>query len=215
MEQSDEALVPLAASTRLLRSDLIYGRFAPDDFYPFQNLARRIVGRANGMGVYFTLIDPTREKFPVTPAPSVPATPIMSPSPTALSRPPSLDRVPLSDYHNGAQHDRSEPTSPLYPSRSRRESHRESHAHASPHRSRSNSRQRSHGHSHQPHHHRHPQHHLLQSSLLHLSLARSHRYENAVGVFESQQYLNLEATRFHDPDAKIYTTQTTLLLNER
>ncbi|KAF9457122.1 hypothetical protein BDZ94DRAFT_1203283 [Collybia nuda] len=212
--QSEAGLLPLSASTRLLRSDLIYGRFAPDDFHPFQNLARRIVGRANGMGMYFTLIDPTREKFPVTPAPSVPATPIMSPSPTVLSRAPSFERIPLAEHRDGAQHDRSEPTSPLFSSRSRRESHFEKHAHSSPHRSRSTSRQRSHGHIHQVHHHRHPHHKLLHSSLLHLSLSRSHRYENAVGVFESQRYLNLEATRFNDPDAKTYTTQTTLLLHE-
>ncbi|KAF8885154.1 hypothetical protein BD779DRAFT_1611982 [Infundibulicybe gibba] len=92
VSQSESALVPLAAAARLLRSDLIYARFSPEDFSQLQKLARRIVGRANGMGMYFTLIDPTRERFPVTPGPSVPATPIAVMTPTAgRSRPASVD----------------------------------------------------------------------------------------------------------------------------
>lgn len=57
------ALIPLAAAARLLKSDLIYGRFAPEDFRTFQNLFRRLAGRADGLGVYWTLVDPGRERL--------------------------------------------------------------------------------------------------------------------------------------------------------
>jgi len=72
---AEEAAVALVPSARLLPSDIIYCRFALDDFMTFQGFARRIVGSAHGMGLYFTLIDPTRERFPATPAPSLPGTP--------------------------------------------------------------------------------------------------------------------------------------------
>ncbi len=49
------ALIPLAAAARLLKSDLIYGRFAPEDFRTFQNLFRRLAGRADGLGVYLDI----------------------------------------------------------------------------------------------------------------------------------------------------------------
>lgn len=170
--QADNALSPLAAASRLLRSDLIYGRYSPADFVPFQDLTRRAAARANGMGVYFSLVDPTRPRFPATPAVSVPQTP-------ALSRQPSLD-----------EHDTSKLTldqarlTPIPPS---------------PSHSRQNS-------------------HINLSKRLHRDLLHFHpgmrRHENAVGVFESQRYMNLEATRFHDPYSEEYTAQMLESLNE-
>ncbi|KAG6834861.1 hypothetical protein H0H93_006863, partial [Arthromyces matolae] len=76
--EADSALTPVNAAVRLLRSDLIYCRFSPDDFLPFHDLVRRAAVRANGMGVYFSIIDPTRPRFPTTPAPSAPQSPALS-----------------------------------------------------------------------------------------------------------------------------------------
>ncbi|KAG6878663.1 hypothetical protein C0992_007731 [Termitomyces sp. T32_za158] len=172
VSQADNALSPLAAASRLLRSDLIYGRYSPADFVPFQDLARRAAVRANGMGAYFSLIDPTRPRFPATPAASVPQTP-------ALSRQPSLDGNDASGLTlNQAR---------LTPISS------------SPSHSRQNS-------------------HINLSKRLHRDLLHFHpgmrRHENAVGVFESQRYMNLEATRLHDPYLEEHTAQMLESLNE-
>ncbi|KAG6862124.1 hypothetical protein C0995_005936 [Termitomyces sp. Mi166 len=165
--QADHALSPLTAASRLLRSDLIYGRYSPTDFVPFHHLARRAAVRANGMGVYFSLVDPTRPKFPATPAPSVPQTPVPS-------RPPSVDG------HDGLTMKPNRLTS--FPSHSRSNSH------------------------------------INLSKHLHRDLLHFHpgmrRHENAVGVFESQRYMNLEATRLHDPYTEEYTAQMMESLNE-
>jgi len=69
VNQADGSLANLAAAARLLKIDIIYGRFGPSDFEELHKLMRRLVVRSNGMTVYFTLLDPTRERFPVTPAP--------------------------------------------------------------------------------------------------------------------------------------------------
>ncbi|KAG5638781.1 hypothetical protein H0H81_010202 [Sphagnurus paluster] len=175
--QSEAGLTALAAATRLMPSDLIYGRYAPGDFLAFQDLARRIAGRGNGMGVYFTIIDPTRQRFPVTPAPSVPGTPILSRSPTRQSPRPS--RVPS----RAMSPERDATDSPGSILRGRRGA-------ASPARS-----LRSHSHNRQASHlnlHRHIHHNLLHHAFHYRGTTRS---ENVVGVFESQRYLNLEATR--------------------
>ncbi|KAJ3712876.1 hypothetical protein C8R42DRAFT_727627 [Lentinula raphanica] len=73
--QSEAALGPLAQAARLLPSEVVYSRYSPRDWRPLQDLARRIAVRAHGMMIYFTLIDPTRERFPVTPATTRPGTP--------------------------------------------------------------------------------------------------------------------------------------------
>ncbi|TFK66336.1 hypothetical protein BDN72DRAFT_880366 [Pluteus cervinus] len=78
--QCESNLVPLAASARLLPSDLIFCRFSPGDFNIFQQLARRIAGRADGMVMYFALIDPTRERFSASPMGSAQGTPASTPS---------------------------------------------------------------------------------------------------------------------------------------
>jgi hypothetical protein len=77
--QSEAALGPLAQAARLLPSEVVYSRYSPRDWRPLQDLARRIAVRANGMMLYFALIDPTRERFPVTPVTTRPGTPL-SPS---------------------------------------------------------------------------------------------------------------------------------------
>ncbi|KAJ7581095.1 hypothetical protein C8J56DRAFT_256925 [Mycena floridula] len=91
--KSEGALVPLAASGRLLESDLIYSRFGPTDFRALQQIARRMAVRANGMTTFLSLIDATRDKFLVTPLPSRPGTPGAN-TPVRLSRAPTLEDAP-------------------------------------------------------------------------------------------------------------------------
>ncbi|KAF9483730.1 hypothetical protein BDN70DRAFT_956980 [Pholiota conissans] len=101
----EAALIPVAAARRLLKSDLIYGRFSPGDFRAFHGLFRRMAGRADGLSVYFGLIDPSRERFPgtanPTPAGTAPATPHRGMS-RATSRAPSIERE--RDHHHHHHH---------------------------------------------------------------------------------------------------------------
>ncbi|TFY59241.1 hypothetical protein EVJ58_g5908 [Rhodofomes roseus] len=55
---------------RLVKNDIVFGQFAPSDVGRMQEFGRRLIVRASG--IFFTPIDPTRErfKFPVTPLPS-------------------------------------------------------------------------------------------------------------------------------------------------
>ncbi|KAI0344331.1 hypothetical protein BDW22DRAFT_1355705 [Trametopsis cervina] len=88
LNKSEGGMTAAAVWYRLLQRDVIWGRFAPADIGSLQWWVRRIVTRADGMNVYFGLIDPTREKWPQTPAPSTPGTPMRTrqSSPVASSR---------------------------------------------------------------------------------------------------------------------------------
>ncbi|KAJ7087768.1 hypothetical protein C8R44DRAFT_26769 [Mycena epipterygia] len=112
--KSEAGLIPLAASARLLKSDLVYSRFAPTDFSALQKVVKRMAVRANGMSLYFTLVDPMREKFPITPIPSrggtpVPGSPVISrpPSPQNMSRDIDEDSVPPTPTHRRNRHSNS------------------------------------------------------------------------------------------------------------
>jgi Putative ER transporter, 6TM, N-terminal len=202
--QSEANLTSLAASARLLDSDLIYSRFSPEDFHTFLNLARRITARASGMETYFTLIDPISEKFPGTPAPSVAATPLTPATPTSI---PTFQSPERNEFPFGAADYKFDNSLPMSPT------HRPSYASSSqdtqfyP-----NLHGRFHGTGSPRLNLRHLPHNLLHRRLLRVSHPRR---EKAVGVFESQRYLNLEATNFHDPAAKAYTTRATGLLSVR
>ncbi|KAL1753824.1 hypothetical protein FB107DRAFT_264038 [Schizophyllum commune] len=191
---AESALVPLSSAGRLLSSDLIYCRFAPDDFRTFQKLFRRLAVRSQGLVLYFSLIDPARERFPVTPAtsrpPTAPGTPrTISPSST---RPPSPER-------DDGRHS-SGPSSPSSRPHSILTTHTTRHAHT---------------HRHRRHHHhgsslaRH-----LHQSLHHLAMTRPHKTETTVGVFESYRYLNLDAKHYPERDYENYAAQCTGLLRE-
>ncbi|TDL16189.1 hypothetical protein BD410DRAFT_755679 [Rickenella mellea] len=65
--QSEAALAPLAASARLIKRDVSWGRFGAHDLSRLHAITRRLTVRANGLAFYFKIIDPTREKFPVAP----------------------------------------------------------------------------------------------------------------------------------------------------
>lgn len=196
---AETALVPLAVAGRLLPSDLIYSRFSPMDYKAIQDIARRMAVRANGLTIYFSLIDPTREKFPMTPAQSRPGTPGASTPPQERGNP--MDSHPSSPTYGDDDEPETAPasgaTTPTH------HSHASRLFHLSPSRSgrRSGSHARSTSHFHN----------LLHSSLLNLSRG-VHKPEQAVGLFESQRYMDIEATMFHDDHANSHTQQATRLL---
>ena len=209
--KAEDALIFLRASARLLKSDLVYSRFAPNDFvFIHQNLAR-LMGRTMGMAMFFSFMDPTREKFSITPMPSLPASPVFSRTPSRQHSPErshTVEEMFDAPGHQGSAkrrkaHYSSEPlsrthttaTSPA-PSRLEHPSHTHSHHH---------------GHSH--HHRSHSQSRHLHHKLLHLK--QTSRHEHTVAVFETQKYLNLEATHLHIPYADDYTRQALNLVQER
>ncbi|KXN81239.1 hypothetical protein AN958_05700 [Leucoagaricus sp. SymC.cos] len=204
VDGSEGVLLSLAASVRLLNNDISWSRFAPNDFVAFQQFGRRLTGRANGMTVYFSLADPSRDPFPMTPAPSGANTPATAPSSPVASRPPSPGplegrpkfRVQTEDA------DSIEMTAAEHVVRSlERVRTTGSQTSSSPVVSTTT------------HHHHLHHHHQLHHSLLHLSFGKK-RGEQAVGVFESQRYMNLEARKLHDPYADIYTQRMTHLLRD-
>ncbi|KAF8149165.1 hypothetical protein B0H34DRAFT_735166 [Crassisporium funariophilum] len=236
----EAALIPLAASARLLKSDLIYARFAPPDFRVFHRTCKRLAGRANGLGGFFALvgvgpfagvgIGTGGQNTPApstsgTPAHTVPNTPgTWSPAPGSRGTSPergTKERKPSTGdaLRDETQHLSKTPTAasapqpPHSPTRSIR-----THARAS-----SSSSANPKTHSHHAHHHDH--HHLLQKSLLSLASRSSFRNahdqarrrrepEHAVGTFESQRYLNLEATRLWDPHREEWTRRAMGLLGK-
>ncbi|KAG2004212.1 hypothetical protein CC2G_002792 [Coprinopsis cinerea AmutBmut pab1-1] len=191
--KSESGLIAVAAAVRLLGNDFIFCRFSPEDFKPFQVLCRRLTGRAHGMVTYFGLIDPFRETFPTFSVPNTPA----PGTPSIMSRAHSPERV-----------DSGPPTPtlsvrnlPVTPAPSAMSFHMHS-------RSGSGQNLASGRHSHfGPH--------LLHQSLLNLSLRSRHRRnEYAVGVFESQRYLNLEAKKLYDPRHDENSAMSMALLRE-
>ncbi|KAL7286018.1 hypothetical protein ACG7TL_001135 [Trametes sanguinea] len=215
--KSEGGLGQAAANARLLKQDIVYGRFSPSKIGDFQPIVRRLVTRANGMDIFFTLIEPTREKFPVTPLPSRPATPRSATPASTRPQTPTSGMTPIpGSPPNGLRAD-AEQTA-----RRRRNLQRSAleHAHAQ-HKSfsrRLHLRLREHHEAHQ--------HHQVHFSLLHLAhalspLARvstassaSASGETAVGVFESQRYMAIEATRLSHPDEMDVTAEFVRLLQE-
>ena len=217
--KAEQTLIPLRASSRLLKSDLVYSRFAPNDFVCIQEQLPRLISCTTGMAMYFGTLDPTRKRFSMTPMPSLPASPLFSRTPSRQpSRQPSPERRHTSEevvevsIHN-------HPTT-------RRRAHRTSDiltpistvaSSASPVHTNS---QHPHFHPHHrhPHHHHHSHSHSHHSTHLHyklLHLKRTSRHEHVVGMFETQRYLNLEATHFHVPLGDVYTRQMLALVYER
>lgn len=214
VNKSEGALAPSAVWLRLLPRDIVWGRFSPSDVASIQYWVRRIVTRAEGMNIYFTLIDPTREKFPVTPAPTVPNTPTRGNTPASsrasspvrgMRRERSTDlleyptrtttRESTAPRRRGRQS--GQPTSPLHSAIARH----------FPHLSGKHSRHSQPRGGHDSH---------LHFSLLELAhtLAVAPDAESAVGVFESQRYLALEATRLSHSQSPELTARFTDLLGQ-
>ena len=203
--KAERALAPLAASSRLVRRDISWGRFSGKDLDGMREKVQRLVMRGHGMNVYFSLTDPTRERFPVTPVPSHPGSPTVgtpnvsrpsSPTRTEESRSasPALPRSPTGcsefEQHRGRaasqRHPRFDVDRPAHPVKTylhgtlfRRNHHRHSYVSSLP----------------GAHHH---------------DILREH----VVGVFESQRYLDLESQHFAHPMAAYYTERSTTLLRQ-
>ncbi|KZT24411.1 hypothetical protein NEOLEDRAFT_1207860 [Neolentinus lepideus HHB14362 ss-1] len=226
--KSEAALVPLAATARLMKRDIIWSRIGPSDLTSLQNWARRMAVRANGLGAYFTLIDPLRERFPVTPAPSRPATPALSPVQSrAASRTPS--RAPSPDPGAREDGNDSDVTTPGTPATEATHlDHDTDTGHtAARRRLATRSRHSDSGHNRQPgsyslhvrphspaghphvHHHLNHLHHRL-----HLHLSRTPTREQAVGVFESLRYMDIESTHLFHPLSAQFTARATELLGD-
>ena len=208
IKASEAALGPLAASARLLKSDLIYCRFSPQDFTAFHKMCRRMTGRSNGLATYFSLVGVgpgagigmgSDKMEGQTPAHTVPNSPVIGTPVAHLSRMASFEML------NEDQRQQDTPTisSTVSPSHSKSLARTLS-LHDSP--------------QHQSHSHSH-----LHTSLLKLSSSRpsyhkpnkGHETEHAVGTFESQRYLNLEATRLWDPNREEWTRKSMQVLGER
>jgi hypothetical protein len=202
--KSESALAPLAASARLLGRDISWGRFSGKDLDGMRGKIQRLVMRAHGMNVYFTLTDPTRERFPVTPVPSQLGSPAMG-TPN-VSRPSSPSRTEESPSASPAL-----PHSPVGCSQS--EQHRgrpvqQRHPHFDIDRpSRS---VKAHSHSTLFRRHHRQSHISLLMGVHHHDNLREH----VVGVFESQRYLDLESHHFAHPLAAYYTERSTTLLRQ-
>ncbi|KAH8111150.1 hypothetical protein DFH11DRAFT_644694 [Phellopilus nigrolimitatus] len=184
IDAAEAALAPLAVSSRLLKKDLSWGRFGSKDFSRLHEIARRMTVRANGMEFYFKIIDPGVGKQPIFAAFSAVNTPLSTP---AQSRVPTRPPSPTPSH--------SEVSTPSNFSIASTTRPRNRHRHHSLHHSIFHHH---HSQSHSPHHH-----HMLfmlghPTSLFQEALSRS--TGNAVGVFESQRYLNLES-RFAHPNA--------------
>lgn len=222
VNQSEAALGPLAGSARLLSSDILYSRFAPNDFCEFQDLSRRFVGRANGLARYFTLIDPTRERFPTTPAPSLPNSPLVSSSPQ-VSSPPRVSSPRLSSppqgrllHHRTSVEDDDQGTDSDYVENVARGQVSPTPSMLLPVGSHSRPASKHHhtAHHHTAHNHHAHQHHLLHKNLLKVATGRVRKQEAAVGVFAIWRYLDIEAARSNDPNSEQHTRKATELLSD-
>lgn len=196
-------LAMLGSAARLQKLDVMYSRFAPTDYTELHSITRRLIARASGLNTYYALIDPTREKFPTSPVPSIPATPIYS-SPSHSRNPsPARDSdQPLANTDADKANSPGSADGGMKKHTSHRHhSTRQAHHHAAVHHHKR--RYLPHTASHHPTH--------SHSSLLHFALSRAARMESAVGVFESLHYLNLEAT--HMSDSESHVVRATELLN--
>lgn len=204
--KAESALAPLAASARVLGRDVSWGRFSGKDLDGMQEKVQRLVMRMHGMNVYFSLTDPTRERFPVTPVPSHRGSPAMGTpnvsrpsSPTRTEESPSASpALPRStvgcsqvevEQHRGRPAPQRHPRFDVdHPSHSVK-----THLHGTLFRK----------------HHRHSYISLLSGVHHH-----DHPHEHVVGVFESQRYLDLESHHFAHPLAAYHTERSTTLLRQ-
>ncbi|EJD51076.1 hypothetical protein AURDEDRAFT_182332 [Auricularia subglabra TFB-10046 SS5] len=186
--QAAEAGLPLlAASARLMKRDVSFGRFGGTDLKQLHTFGRQLFVRGEGISFFFKIIDPLREKFPETPHASRFGTPLLTPS---VSRPdspttPATARGSMQLPHSPLSGDDGRlPDSPVASS-----------AASSLHRRKGRGLQA------------HLQH------LRHLLDEFSHPHEDPVGVFEAQKYMNLE-THFNHPQSQFLLERALELLHE-
>jgi hypothetical protein len=207
--KAESGLAPLAASARLLGRDISWGRFSGKDLDGMREKVQRLVMRAHGMNVYFALIDPTRERFPVTPIPSHPGSPTTG-TPNA-SRPSSPTRTEESACASPVVHQSTVACSHAEVEQHRGRQTLRRHPHFDVDSTTHSAKSYLHGtlfRSHK-HHHRHSYASLLSGFHHHDNLR-----EHVVGVFESQKYLDLESHHFGHPLSVFYTERSTTLLRQ-
>ena len=223
---SEAGLVPVASALYLLKRDVVWCRFSPADFAKLHDYARRMVVRVSGMASYFGVIDPTRDRFPATPAPTIPGSPDSgnpgpSQSPSVVQEDTETDvtesihipfeQTPTTD--SSLTHAPSESTldSPLQPGsilNARRRNTRNRHPRfAGP---KTSSIHREHIHPRSHHRHKHiPSH----GPLLPLILDGANSSQPAVGLYEAIRYEGLEK-KFTNPAAICNTERFHRLLRE-
>lgn len=87
VSQAEAALIPLRASSELLKQDVSYGRFSGKDLKTLRDYARKLTVRCDGLSFFYRIIDPLRIRFPQTPAVSRPGTPMLSRPSSRLGTP--------------------------------------------------------------------------------------------------------------------------------
>lgn len=213
VDKAEAGLFGAGVASRLLKRDILWGRFSPNDIGALADILRPLVVRTNGMGVYFHLIDPTRERFPMTPAPSAPVTPALSRTPTRPSTPvddtAESDGDTLKRRRRPAEHGPSPLRHSLTQGFPDRSPTQVTTADSGEKKDRERDWSRAlarhfHHHKRSASHHAAHQNNNLHFSLLQLAhtLSINHDHSSlhlpqktAVGVFESQRYMTLEATR--------------------
>lgn len=205
IENAEAALAPLAATSRILKRDLSWGRFGSKDFSRLHELARIVTVRVNGMAFYFKIMDSSVNKQRGMPGFSLLNTPVGSPGP---SRPVS-PTASMTDLQTPS------PSNVSIASSRRRRRHRQM---SSTHHSLNlyhHTLSHNHSHIHNPlshifnHHHRHSH----TNSLATFSVSEAWNHDLAVGVFETQRYLNLESKLLH-PRAEEFIPVIVSLLGE-
>lgn len=186
IQAAEAALGPLAVANRLMKKDMSYSRFRAGDFKRMHELTTRLTVRANGMAFYFKIMDPSRHRFTGNISGSCTPTFTFTPTPSRPSSKPasracSPPSTPKSDYPRSSQMG-SKTQGDLTVPRRRRVYNGLYHYFQS--------------------HHNLPG--LLGNShsLFRDIRVRGHDSEHAVGVFESQAYLNLES-RFEHANADV------------
>ncbi|KAN0123038.1 Protein of unknown function (DUF2422) domain containing protein [Russula decolorans] len=206
--KAEGALAPLAASARLLTRDISWGRFSGKDLDGMREKVQRLVMRAHGMNVYFSLTDPTRERFPVTPDPSRPGSPAAG-TPN-VSRPSSPSRAEESSNASPGLAPRSTAgCSQVEVGQHRGRPVAQRHPHFEVDCPSHSVKSHFYGTLFRRHHQRHS--HVSLLSCIH---NHDHLREHVVGVFESQRYLDLESQHFAHPLAAYYTERSTALLRQ-
>jgi hypothetical protein len=206
--KAEGALAPLSASARLLTRDISWGRFSGKDLDGMREKVQRLVMRAHGMNVYFSLTDPTRERFPVTPNPSRPGSPAAG-TPN-VSRPSSPSRTEETPNASPALAPRSTAgCSQIEVGHHRGRPVTQRHPHFEVYCPSHSVKSHFYGTLFRRHHQRHSYVSLLSGVHNH-----DHLREHVVGVFESQRYLDLESQHFAHPLAAYYTERSTALLRQ-
>jgi hypothetical protein len=205
--KAEGALAPIAASARLLTRDISWGRFSGKDLDGMREKVQRLVMRAHGMNVYFSLTDPTRERFPVTPNPSRPGSPAAG-TPN-VSRPSSPSRTEESPNSSPALARSAAGCSQTEVGQHRGRPVTRRHPHFEVDCPSHSVKSHFYGTLFRRHHQRHSYVSLLPGVHNH-----DHLHEHVVGVFESQRYLDLESQHFAHPLAAYYTERSTALLRQ-